>query len=88
MKRLLMTTCAAALSVVATSAFAAQLGTTYSDVVPTTDTVMFSGVSLADVKSVSAWVTGDSMGTAGKPAPTTAYHYSNDGSTLTVQFQV
>ena len=72
------------------AAFAADAVTlgTYSSVVPTTDTVMFTGVSLAGVKSVSAWVTGDSMGTAGNIAPATAYHYSNDGTTLTVQFQV
>ena len=65
---------------------AATLGT-YSGTVPATDTVLFTGVNLADVKSVSAWFGGASMGTAGKSAPTTAYHYSNDGTTLTVQFQ-
>ena len=69
------------------AARAATLGT-YSNVVPATETVLFTNVNLADVKSVSAWVTGDSMGTAGKIAPATAYHYSNDGATLTVQFQV
>ena len=71
------------------AAFAAEATTlgTYSGVVPTTETVMFTGVSLADVKSVSAWMNPDSLGTAGKNAIATAYHYSNDGTTLTVQFQ-
>ena len=68
------------------AAGAATLGS-YSGTVPATDTVMFTGVSLADVKSVSAWFTGDSLGTAGNSTPATAYHYSNDGSVLTVQFQ-
>ena len=85
MKKLLIFIAAAAM---VASASAAQLGTTYSSNVPTTDTVMFTGVSLADVKSVSAWVAGNSMGTAGKNAIATAYHHSNDGATLTVQFQV
>ena len=84
MKRLMI---GAVVAMAAANACAAQLGTTYSSVVPATETVMFTGVSLADVKSVSAWVTGDSMGTAGKNAIATAYHYSNDGTTLTVQFQ-
>ena len=88
MKSLLMKIVAAAAITAATSAFAAQLGTTYSNVVQTTESVMFTGVSLADVRSVSAWITGGSMGTAGQSATATAYHYSNDGSTLTVQFHV
>ncbi|MBR2837260.1 MAG: hypothetical protein IKE55_00590 [Kiritimatiellae bacterium] len=86
MKRLLTIGAAAVAAVCSQRVLAATLGT-YSGTVPATNAVMFTGVSLADVKSVSAWFTGKSMGTAGKSAPTTAYHYSNDGSTLTVQFQ-
>lgn len=69
------------------AARAATLGTVYSGNVPATETVLFTGVNLADVKSVSAWFDSNSMGTAGKFFPVTAYHYSNDGTTLTVQFQ-
>lgn len=66
---------------------AAQLGTTYAGIVPVTETVLFTGVNLADVKSVSGWFDSSSMGTAGRFFPVTAYHYSNDVTTLTVQFQ-
>lgn len=66
---------------------AAQLGATYTGNVPATETVLFTGVNLADVKSVSGWFDSNSMGTAGRFFPVTAYHYSNDGTTLTVQFQ-
>ena len=84
MKKLLIFSAAAGIVFLAD---AATLGT-YSGTVPATDTVLFTGMNLVDVKSVSAWVTGDAMGTAGKSAPATAYYYSNDGTTLTVQFQV
>ena len=69
------------------AARAATLGTTYSGNVPVTDTVLFTGVSLSDVKSVSGWFASNSMGTGGKQVPATAYRYANDGTTLTVQFQ-
>ena len=82
MKRALLISAACAVF----AAEAATLGT-YSSIVPATDTVMFTGVSLADVKSVSAWMAPASLGTGGKNAIATAYHYSNDGTTLTVQFQ-
>ncbi|MBR1588016.1 MAG: hypothetical protein IJ658_06805, partial [Kiritimatiellae bacterium] len=64
---------------------AATLGT-YPDTVPTTNVVMFTGVSLADVKSVSANI-GGSMSCDGIYPPATAYRYANDGTALTVQFQ-
>ena len=67
------------------SASAATLGT-YSAVVPVTNVVLFTGVNLADVKSVSGNI-GGAMSCDGEFPPATPYCFSNDGTTLTVQFQ-
>ena len=67
------------------TASAATLGT-YSAVVPVTNVVLFTGVNLADVKSVSGDI-GGAMSCDGEFPPATPYYFSNDGTTLTVQFQ-
>ena len=64
---------------------AATLGT-YPTTVPTTNVVLFAGVNLTDVKSVSGNI-GGAMSCDGEFPPATPYYFSNDGTTLTVQFQ-
>ena len=67
------------------AAHAATLGT-YSGTVPVTNVVLFTGVNLADVRSASANI-GGAMSCDGEFPPATPYHFANDGSVLTVQFQ-
>ena len=66
---------------------AAMLRSTYSGIVPTTNSVLFTGVNLADVRSVKANFGSGAMACDGTATPATAYHFANDGATLTVQFQ-
>ena len=66
---------------------AAMLGSTYYGIVPTTNAVLFTGVNLADVRSVKANFGSGAMACDGAATPATAYHFANDGTMLTVQFQ-
>ncbi|MBQ7189780.1 MAG: autotransporter-associated beta strand repeat-containing protein [Kiritimatiellae bacterium] len=60
----------------------------YTGTVSSVSSVLFTNVQLSAVHSISAEMVGSAVGTSGFPAKTTPYFYSNDGQTLTVQFQV
>lgn len=79
-------------SILATSVFAAQ-SAVYTGEIPRSDTVLFQGVKLDGVKSVSAMFVGSTMDTAYQNALATPWHLTRlkdeTGATtnLTVQFQ-
>ena len=71
---------------------AATLGT-YTQTLPTTNTTLFTGVSLKDVRSVSAKFNSDNMDTSDQKATATPWHVerfkdeSDVTTNMTIQFQ-
>ena len=64
-----------------------ETAASYDPFLTSTRTLVFPGVTLADIIGIDAMMGGANFYNGNSPAPARAYHFSGDANTVTVQFQ-